>query len=409
MGHGIRRLRAHRLVGPVVRNFHALFWNMIAGIIIARMLDPSDRGYVAIVVTSSGIAALLASLGVGTAYRAGIYRDGRINSGNYAVAVHGLAVIVCIPLLLGGVLVVSNLIDPRSGGFVGALLLIANGLTSYYRQTYTEELLAHGYVDRVASITVHGSVALAALVAVAWLVDAPAGAEISLAAYTLSAVYRAFLTRRQLRPLRRHTTWSWSGVGLLLNRGWRLAGFTFGQELTFRVDRFAVGLLGGTGAAGFYTVATTPAEVLRVPVTIAGHYVMHDHAEARRSGRRTLTTGIVAGVSVGALTPIAWLVAEPLITLVYGESYREAAAVFVILVAAQAFLSPYLVWSRALAGAGAQWSVSVAGIGGVVSVVLLCIFLVPPYGATGAGAAVMCTYAAMSLWTGLSLVKRAKE
>lgn len=383
----------------------ATLCNAFAGVLIARLLPPSERGYVAVVVTAAGIVGVLTTLGIGTAFRALLIREPSIGLQDYVRVARLLAVGICFPALLLISFATGHLIDSRAWSLLGCVLLLGNGLGSFFRQTTSEAMAAYGNIAEGAKITRFGSAVLLILIAIIWWVSAPHPSTYILLAYAATNWIKNAMAIRSLddRSHGRNKALHRTARSRLVAHGLGTWGFTVGQELAFRIDRYLIGALADTRSAGLYAVATTPAELLRIPVTVVSQFTMLETSKNGYTLRSVYLRGILAALPACAAVPLVMKFGESALTLIYGVGYAEAAPLLVCLVFAQCCLSPYLVWSRALAGVGSRLHISVGGALGVATVCLFCLALVPQHGALGAAVAVTIGYGTLSLVAGISI------
>ena len=123
-------------------------------------------------------------------------------------------------------------------------------------------------------------------------------------------------------------------------------------------------------------------------------YGIKDDDEARRVYRSVLTVWLL--VALAAVLPLA-LAREWLIALLAGEKYRGGADAMALSALGLAFYGAYYVVGVAVGRAKrTQLNWVVTGIAAVTNVVL-CIVLIPHYGAKGAGAASAVAYLLMAV------------
>ncbi|MHB8574552.1 MAG: oligosaccharide flippase family protein [Dehalococcoidia bacterium] len=164
---------------------------------------------------------------------------------------------------------------------------------------------------------------------------------------------------------------------------------------SLQIDLMLVVALLGAHDAGLYTVATSAAMVVRVQGTALGVVTLAEVAatanldEQRR--RISALTRLSATFSFACATVLA-LLARPLLILVYGQPYAEAASILRILALGIAAASARQVLGDALRAAGRPSIPTLAEVASwpVGAIVLLA--LVPSFGVEGAAWGVSAAY-----------------
>jgi O-antigen/teichoic acid export membrane protein len=124
---------------------------------------------------------------------------------------------------------------------------------------------------------------------------------------------------------------------------WRYMLTVYWQKLLDLVQRrvatLLAGVLFGAAAAGLYRVAWDLSNVLAKPVLMLRQSILpdlarlwHDHDQSFR--RLTLRSGLIAGTASAAIFGLVVVVGRPLIELVMGPAYIDAAPLLVLLVLA---------------------------------------------------------------------------
>lgn len=170
----------------------------------------------------------------------------------------------------------------------------------------------------------------------------------------------------------------------------------FMSLLNLRLDFAILGALAGPAVLGTYAVASKFAELLRLPGT-AMTWVAYprlaavDDAEASRRARRLLRPSLL-GIMVAAV-PAALLVA-PVIHLLYGAAFDAAVTQARVLLVGMLLGGAAGVASGYLYGRGRPGLNSLAMGVGLVLTIGLDLLLIPPYGAMGAAIASTLAYLA---------------
>ena len=179
------------------------------------------------------------------------------------------------------------------------------------------------------------------------------------------------------------------------------------QFLNYRVDIFFVKNYTGLSAVGTYTVAVWLAQIVWLVPNALASLVLRAVAERDGSGamgrvaavtRATLALSVVTGLALAALGSLG-------IAPVFGNAFRGSVPALLLLMPGTILFCPTIVLSAYLNGIQRQaFTTWVACIALVVTGVLN-ILLVPRIGIQGAAIASTCSYAASTLAT-LVLVRR---
>lgn len=173
-----------------------------------------------------------------------------------------------------------------------------------------------------------------------------------------------------------------------------LAGLSY--LVSSQLDQILLTQLVGPTELGLYVVAVGLSWGI-LPASQAVSVVAYSHmAQAREQGGQTRITRrslaltfwlLLAGGVSGAL------LAEPLIVLLYGQSYKAAVGPFRILVLAIPFLGGNQILGNLLRGTGRPLFAGLCELMGAILTVALLIILLPSYGITGAAIASLAAYA----------------
>lgn len=363
----------------------------LVGVITARLLGVDLRGVLGIFVSVAGLVVLVGTLGTNVAIRRLLPR-GESSPKQY-LQVSCLLFLFHLLLLFGVIWGLSTFVDETFAEPGIFLAFLAYGAAYFWSNQLLDLMNASGLMAKSAATNALGTaVCLAALVVA---VVSGAGLAGVVLCYVVSMLAQigigVFFLRR-----------SFGGVaqpgarGQLLRAGPKLLGLNLGQAIAYRADTALIGALGSAGAAGIYSVATTPASVLTLPATAVGQVMMHDAAARTISfgGLFRRVSGLMGGLAV--LVVIGWLLADPVIAILFGPDFADAAGVLRVLLLAQLLLVPFIVLSRVVVACGATWSASLPGVLGAVTLLALGIVLIPGLGAFGGAWASVCAYGVMS-------------
>ncbi|MFQ5814677.1 MAG: flippase, partial [Anaerolineae bacterium] len=163
-----------------------------------------------------------------------------------------------------------------------------------------------------------------------------------------------------------------------------------------RIDTIMVATLKGEAATGVYSAAYT----IIAPLGILGPSVAraifprlaYTFVSSQRSYQTLLLTS--AGASLALLIPFAigaGLLAKPILTLVFGSGYAEAAVALQILAWAGVLMFVNVLFFSALEASNRQVKVTLFLAGGTVTSFVLSLLLVQLFGYNGAALAVLVT------------------
>ena len=186
-----------------------------------------------------------------------------------------------------------------------------------------------------------------------------------------------------------------------------VGGFLF--FLALRIDRLILAMIAGANSVGLYTVALAFPETLRILPMAVGQVI----ADRGRSGIDSVATvrfhGRLAILGYLLVLIVAAMAGSVLLPLAFGEGFREAREILMIVTVAEAFLSVHLMQQALLVGFGRPRSIGVPGAVGGVVMVVLDLVMIPAWGLHGAAWACVVGYAALSatsvLWTSRALRK----
>ncbi|HEX4978766.1 MAG TPA: hypothetical protein VFV35_01760 [Acidimicrobiales bacterium] len=167
-----------------------------------------------------------------------------------------------------------------------------------------------------------------------------------------------------------------------------------------RADVVVVALFLDAAQVGLYAVAATAAEGLLFLADAVAQVVL---PRAARSGSVAFAAAATAAVTGGAATIVAVL-ARPLVVLVFGEPFAEAAGPLRWLLPGAVAFAVWKVLGAEAAGAGravARASSTAVGVGVLLAGLLLV--LASGYGLSAAAAAASCGYLASAAVLGVSV------
>lgn len=172
------------------------------------------------------------------------------------------------------------------------------------------------------------------------------------------------------------------------------------QMINLRLDQMLIVASLEPTQLGLYTAAIAWSGGLQPILTAIGTILFPRVAAAKTSEerRQTLVSGTAAGTTAALLLGLLVLVATPtVLPLIFGESFRQAVNVALVLVPASAILGLNLILEEGLRGLGAPRFILGAEIAGALTSAISLMFLLPVFGILGAGIASLAGYSATCL------------
>ncbi|RAK56964.1 lipopolysaccharide biosynthesis protein [Phenylobacterium deserti] len=323
-----RRVQAARGLGfTVVAQAWRVLLGLTSGVLLARLLAPSDFGLVAMAMTAMSLAVVLQDAGLNQAtVQAERLEDGHVSALFWTTA--GVSALVALLLAVSGPAIAAFYREPRVtalvAGFAGVLLLY--GLQSQHMALLNRELRFK---------------ALAGLDAVAAGVGFAVGLATALAFRTYWALFLATLASALVtlagswilcrwRPSRPHFG---GGLGSMLRFGAGVSGFQVMNFVSRNADNVLIGRVLGQSALGFYDRAyrlllfpiqqvTIPMQKVMVPLLSR----LRNEPEKYREAYCACVSLILALVQPGLVVLI--LHAPAVFTLLLGERWLPAAPIF---------------------------------------------------------------------------------
>lgn len=361
----------------------------VAGIIIARSLGPAVRGEYAAVMAWFGVALLLGQLGQSAATTYFVARE-RTRAADYLATSRNLMVISGVVTLGAGVFAAPLLASVTGAPAAGYLLMFATCVAGFVAASYLSSLQAT-HVRRWNVGRLSQPVAFLVTIAALYLLyrlDLGIVLGVVSATVVAQAGSAYWLCRREglaggrgsfelLRPLTRY------GLGQVASAAPSLA--------TTRLSVLVLSLTVTPTALGQYAVAES-VTALAVPVVAAVGYVSFPRIASRslsrsellRLQRLSLRSSLIAGIvlMLSVMATASWLV-----PMVFGEGFRGAVPLVLLLAPGGVLLAWGRVCADLLKGHGRPYAV--AGAEAVAAVVMAAglAVLVPLWGVVGAAVA----------------------
>ncbi|MDI3196001.1 oligosaccharide flippase family protein [Pseudarthrobacter sp. AL07] len=394
------------VLGTTIWGVIGLFGALLCGVITARLLLPDDRGALAIVITTVTIVSLVSGLGTNISLRVLLPRDARITLRGYAKTSICLAGIQLVALSCAAYFLLEVInIDMGLGEIVLGILPL--GIAAFFANQSSDALSATGHPSRASMANSIGFGVTAVFLILSWLLHF--GLLFAVLAYTAGFITRAvvgmilidskhFAEPDDLEP---------GGTKALVRKGIGLMGMNLGQSIAYRLDQYLLATLADTREVGFYAVATTPASLIQVVSNSIGQVAFRDTAQNQMTRRKLVLFTVGATGVTGIYAGWVYFAAPWLVPFVFGEEYASAIDIVRILALAEIALSPYLVLSRAVAGAGHIRLSSWTGIVGMGAMAFFLVLMIPGNEGSGAAWACVAGYSTMSLFllSGMQLIR----
>ena len=384
---------------------------LVSGVVVARTLGPTDRGYLALLVLLPAVLQHVGTLGLPLAttyFIAKEHEDEPAVRRNLLVPVLAQAVVL---VLLQGLLLYLLLDDQpdrvRDAAFV-SLALLPGAIADLYGKA----LLQGQGRYRAFNILRNATIAfyLVAL-AVVWAVDAADIVGITVAWVSANVLSGAVTLVVALRG-RPGSAPAATGPSLRRMVGFGLAGLlgSLSPVATFRLDQMVVGLFLSAEALGLYVAGLA---FTNLPIVISRGVAMIALPEVARTTpeeRRAATQRFVwlATALSGAVVAVLILAAGELVPLLFGSDFEEAVTLTRILLVGAVFTGARRVLTDSVSGSGRPGLGSAVELVSWVVLVPLVLILTPIWEAEGVAAALTIA-SAVSFVVLVVLVRRSDE
>ena len=398
---------AERARGEVILVLMGRLANVVAGtvfvLLTARHLGPTGRGELAVAFTLAWATTSVADLGTSTSGRIGLLAP---DSGITERDVLSLTVALVPLQAVLSVIVVLSVTSLHLGVRFAVAVIALSVATMMFNSAVC---LVYGLRRYGVAVTAEVSLAvlqIVCLVGLFWtgrLTTTSAIVAMTIGLF-LCAVWLAHATGALSRDLLvRHNSQWWK----LVTDGLSPMAGNFSLFLALRADRLIIAVVAGTHSLGIFTIALAIPETLRI-LPKAVSQVIADRvrsgvdqvAMARRHARRFVFL-------YSLLLMVAFLVGWFLLPVVFGEGFRDARDVLLIVVVAEAVLSVHLMQQALLVGFGRSTGIGVPQVVGAIAVVVLDLVMIPPWGMLGAAWACLLGYGVLAItsivWTNREL------
>ena len=398
----LRRVLSRRLVraGIVTYVFSgfALVANLVTGIVVARALGPDGRGVIVALVTVTQLAGFLFSAGAAQSLSYFIARRPEDGPSLLTTWVLMLLPLTAIAIGIGELLLPTIFVSDEQAVELGRWFLLTIVLVVGLELNYglllgTEDFFVYNAL-RLAQplLTAVSFVAL-------WATDALTVESALIAATGASALVLALGLGRAGRRIGVGSPAPRMGLAALWY-GVRGQGATVAANVTARLDVAMLPAFVSTSSVGIYSVATSVSLIVyQLSNTFAGLVLP---AAARDPERRSIkVVGSLWGslLLAGLLALVLLVFARPLLALVYGDAFGDAAESLVLLLPGAVLFAGAAILSAGLYAAGRPFTATLAQLlGTAVTVVGLFAFL-RSGGITAAALVSTASYATVFLAT----------
>jgi O-antigen/teichoic acid export membrane protein len=356
---------------------------------LARVLDPESYGEVEFVVGLAGLFSMVVDLGLSTigVRRAALAPEKRGELATQVLVIRFAVAVLCAFVMVAGV----NLFG-GSPALHGLVMLYA--LSLLFSAFYQEWLLqSAGLMAQIAFAQVlRMSVFFGAiLLLVHGVEDAVLVGACEIAGLAVAAAFALNVQRRRIAPVR---LWAQFEDASLIREAFPVAMGTMVWSAAQYAPLFLMGALVGGAGVGFFAGAS------RLAASVAQFsFVYHFNLYATASRLARDSAEALAAVMRSSFRSVAWatiggglfvtLVAMPIMQLIFGPAFGEAATSLTILIwtVPVMFLAGHARWSLILAHR--EVDVFRSQVVGLVTVAVLGLTLVPRYTETGAAAAAL--------------------
>lgn len=368
----------------------------ITGLLIARLLGPTDRGVFAVLTTAVLILHAIGLLGIESA---NLYYTAR-GSSISGLVTNSLAVSMVISILLAGAFLFLLQVT-EEGLFPGATLFAASvaviGLPLSLLHSYLMSILwGQSRVVPVNVLSVAAAVIqLAAIAAVYVLFDVGVVELLAIMQVVAALGVAAIL----------YLLWQTPGAGItlsidlgLMRRMVRFSRAAYGANLfamiATRVDILFVSAMVGGAAVGHYAVAVALSQMmLLIPQSVQRVLFVRFSGSSPDETNRLLPMALrIVLFLMISLALAAALVASPVVRLALGPEYAPTATLYILLLPGMIATSMSSIMSSYFTGRGRPDVPMRVSFVILVAVIGLDLVLIPMMGATGAALALSGAY-----------------
>lgn len=374
--------------------------NLCGGVVLARALGPTDRGYLALAMVWPTLIAAVGGLGVGEAATYLIGRNADRLSEIFSASLI-LGLIQSLLLIVMGWLTIPHLIAGKPSVVISASLFYL-WVIPLFPFTAAPLAVLQGRLwlgpFNLARASVH--VFYTAILLALW-VEQGVSIRSALAASLIASSLTLFITFGLVaKRVRLKLRFSLHDMRPLLTYGVKLHLGNVASLLIQRADLVALALLASAATLGNYVVATAVAAGAGLVPAAASMvlFPIFSNRDQDSLGHGVARFAIVAGGFTIVAGPILAIALPWVLPYLFGSVFASAKFISIILVAAYLIRGWNQMLSSILRGSGVPLATSVGEIGGLVVTAALLIYLVPWSGAHGAAISVVVGACSTFAW-----------
>jgi O-antigen/teichoic acid export membrane protein len=375
-------------------------FNLLSGILIARLLQPEGKGLFTTVATIADLVVDIATLGV---FRATTYYVARSASDRQTDRqTRAASLWLSLWLGLGSTLLLvgAAVLAPRWAPELPplALLLAAPmGLAAMLRSLFSATLRGEHRPNHVNVVTLAFSALLLTALALLGLTGL-LSLELAVLGRTCATALAGLLALLMVLRGPVGVPWpraDWPVARALLAFGVPAAVAMFLETLHYRIDVLLIQAFLESRDVGYYSIATNAGELLWLLPSAVGLVLFPRVAATRRRDGATETTRLACW-TLGLTAPAALslgAVAELVIVPVYGAAYLPSFQPLRLLLPGLVVMSAAIVLTSSLLGQGRLRGLVVVNACSIVTNAALNVLLLPRFGLNGAAVASSLSYA----------------
>jgi len=385
----------------VASNIILVATSLATGVITARLLGPTGRGELYLVIQIASLGSLFLSCGLGSSYQYHLSKkifDRATIISHMLIQLLMTAILVSVLYLYGTELFsfMTGSSISKTTQLLASIAIILNViilLVTYVLMSMPEGIKFNSVFGVMASL-----VNLTALILFIWLLDL--GVKGAILAYLSSLLIRFLpVIPKVMSGVWKNLSFSWlQPSNKLFTYGFSAFLSNMMVSSVFRVDVFILSSLAGVSAVGIYSVAVAFAEMaLMVPNALGTSLFTHLPAASRedknaiiqRSSRIIIFIAIVVGLVLMA-------VSYPLIVMLMGKRFIGSVEPLCLLVPGLVAMSVNYVYANFYCADGNPLVSAACFAVGLVANVVLNYLLIPVLNINGAAIASTISYAVIS-------------
>jgi O-antigen/teichoic acid export membrane protein len=373
-----------------------LLTNVVSSLIGARALGPAGRGDLLVVVLWPPVIAMLAGLGLPTAYRYWMAKEPERVSHLFSNALIYAFSAGLVGLALSE-LIIPHVVGERSADVLLLLrvylFIVPNVLFTDLLRSLLEGSRRFGWAGLTRLIFFAMQAGGFAALWIAGRLTVATGAYTMVAAQTLSMSIALFAVFRELRP---HWNLSWTEFKTSMHYAVRdypggVADFT-----TMRMDQLMLGAMASNVAIGLYVIAVRLSEMTTLVAGAIGSALMPEVARLQKKGESLWARSFRLAVYLNLLMIVPlWIGAPFIIKTLFGAQFVPAAGAFRWLLLAATVLGCGSIVISGLRGFGHPGLSTLARFSSAAVTAIVLPLMLPRWGIKGAALASLLGYSAM--------------